>query len=184
MSVKSMSAKSLLPCSCGKKIEVEISQAGLLVDCPACGKQVQTPTLRGFRELERVETPQNSTRSGGDWGTRQGLVFLGLTITLIGLLAAVTVWWTSPVFNPAAALGRKDNLNRFEIERLSPSEAYSMWDGLTITLDDPREQSALYAHAAIVKTHYRWMPIALGVSVMGLLVTFGGLVVGSTAKKR
>src|ERR1041384_5370156 len=105
MSVKSLSVKSLLPCSCGKKIEIEISQAGLLVDCPACGRQVQAPTMRGFRELERVELPETSAARGGEWGTRQGLIFLGLTILAIGLLGAGYVWWTTPVFDPVAVLG-------------------------------------------------------------------------------
>lgn len=176
MSVKSPSAKSLLPCPCGKKIEVEISQAGLLVDCPACGRQVQTPTLRGFRELERADLPQTSA-TVGEWGTRQGLIFLGLTILAIGLLGAGYVWWTAPVFKPEVVLARERNLNLLDIDKLSFEDAYAVWDGLTITIEDPREQRALEEHAMLVRLHYRWMWVSLATCVIGLLIAGSGRLV-------
>jgi hypothetical protein len=68
-------------------------------------------------------------------------------------------------------------LNSLDFDKLSPVEAYNLWDGLTYTIDDPRESSERAKHAIIVALHYRWMWVALGVCVLGLLVTgFGGMV--------
>src|SRR5678815_2344165 len=47
----------LLPCACGQQISVSAAQAGESLRC-SCGAMVEVPTMRGLRELERVETSQ------------------------------------------------------------------------------------------------------------------------------
>jgi len=48
-----MKIEYLLPCSCGEKLVVDRSQAGLSKRC-TCGRDVTVPTLRGLEQLERA----------------------------------------------------------------------------------------------------------------------------------
>ncbi len=73
-----------LPCSCGKKIEVDAGQAGLSVRCQ-CGADLTVPTMRGLKQLEPVEAPSEvvaAETQQANWGARQGVVFLGLVVLL------------------------------------------------------------------------------------------------------
>src|SRR5487761_135342 len=82
-----MQTRYLLPCRCGKKIEVDAHQSGLVVRC-ACGAQQPVPTLRGLAVLERTEAASlPSAPAASGWGPRQGLVFLGLVVIALSLLS-------------------------------------------------------------------------------------------------
>ncbi|HTM55177.1 MAG TPA: hypothetical protein VL175_14170 [Pirellulales bacterium] len=72
----------LLPCACGQQISVSAAQAGESLRC-SCGAMVEVPTMRGLRELERVETSQ--AVRGDRWGDRQRLA--------LALLVAAFVLW-------------------------------------------------------------------------------------------
>ncbi len=74
----------LLPCTCGEKILVDKSQAGLPVPC-RCGKELTIPTLRGFAQLEQTTVDGRAAR---EWSSRQGVHFIGAAIAVLGLLAA------------------------------------------------------------------------------------------------
>ncbi|MGE0606603.1 MAG: hypothetical protein AB7O62_05705 [Pirellulales bacterium] len=91
-----MGVKYLLPCECGKQMEVDSSQSGLRVPCE-CGQQMEVPTHRGLRQLARAETPPETAASkpesqraaaAAGWGRRQG----ALSLAVILLLMAAGLW--------------------------------------------------------------------------------------------
>lgn len=85
----------LLPCGCGRQTEVEAGQAGSEVQC-ACGKSLSVPSVRGLRDLEKVEKagPQ-AARAQQPWSTWRGTTFsLGLVVMAIALgFVAVNGYW-------------------------------------------------------------------------------------------
>jgi len=79
-------SRYLLPCSCGKSSSVSAAQAGETIDC-SCGKRIEVPTLRGLRDLERVEPDAQARRaSGRAWEDRHRVAFL-LLLVVVGALA-------------------------------------------------------------------------------------------------
>src|SRR4051812_34483923 len=72
----------LLPCACGQQISVSAAQAGESLRC-SCGAIVEVPTMRGLRDLERLEPKEPVP--GDRWGDRQRLA--------LGLLVAALVLW-------------------------------------------------------------------------------------------
>ena len=81
----SISAKHVLPCHCGKgQLEVDSSQSGLTLPCPACGASLEFPTLRGLRQLRLVASP-TQLHTGGEWGPRQGMLLVAVLLMAFGL---------------------------------------------------------------------------------------------------
>lgn len=61
-------SRYLLPCDCGAKLPISISQAGTTAPCPSCSKILEIPTTRQIRLLEidaDKVVPANPTASGG-----------------------------------------------------------------------------------------------------------------------
>lgn len=73
----------LVPCPCGRTIPTDVSQAGLPLKCE-CGATVVAPTLRGLKELPRVE--QASAAAGGFvWRPGYGIALIGVLVVLAGV---------------------------------------------------------------------------------------------------
>ena len=95
-----MSAKFLLPCACGQRLEVDASQSGLTVPC-LCGESLVVPTLRGLQKLERTGGEMEKRRFA--WGAREGTIVIGILITAAGL--ALALWFLlSPPQHPSEVL--------------------------------------------------------------------------------
>jgi hypothetical protein len=88
-----MSAKYLLPCRCGQRLEVDASQSGLTVSC-SCGESLVVPTLRGLRKLERTGSEPEPRHFA--WGAREGTIVIGILITAAGLGLALWFWFSPP----------------------------------------------------------------------------------------
>jgi hypothetical protein len=88
----------LLPCSCGRKLTVDRSQAGLRLPC-ACGASVEVPTFRGLKELEPVADSRPAAAPENPWGPRQGVIFLGVVIAICGAALSGVLWFQRPTFN-------------------------------------------------------------------------------------
>lgn len=122
-----MESKYLLPCNCGKKIVVEPGQAGQSIRC-ACGAELEVPTLMALRRLDPAEPehqqpgqagPRPAAASTG-WGIRQGIVFFGSIVTLIGLIVATYLFVTRP------QLPKREQI-RPRINSLSPLASRRVW---------------------------------------------------------
>ncbi|MCY2983247.1 MAG: hypothetical protein NTY15_06360 [Planctomycetota bacterium] len=72
----------LLPCSCGAKLPVSKSQAGMSLQCAECGVSVEVPTIRKLSALA-LATPETKRAKAG-----HGLKWLG-PVAAISLLVGI-----------------------------------------------------------------------------------------------
>lgn len=78
-------SRYLLPCSCGKSSSISAAQAGETITC-SCGKRLEVPTLRGLRDLERVEPDAATLREAGrTWEDRHRVAFVLVVIAVAAL---------------------------------------------------------------------------------------------------
>jgi hypothetical protein len=77
----------LLPCACGRRLEINAGQAGAQIEC-GCGQRLTVPTIRGLKQLETVADSQPESKPAG-WSTARGMVFsIGLLLAVVGSLFA------------------------------------------------------------------------------------------------
>jgi len=171
-----MVTRYLLPCSCGREIPVEMSQAGQTLSCP-CGARLEVPTMRDLAQLKRDEgrstsEPSERTRerrpprgrraraaSPPVWGTRQRLLFLGGIVALIGLTVLGAAYFTRP--------------RVVQVDELSPLGLWRLWHDLRQGIDvrEPWEQYYLDAS----RMHGRWMLVGASIAAVGLLTAAASL---------
>ena len=89
-----MSAKFLLPCSCGAKIAIDVGKAGRMVRC-RCGRKTEVPTMREIKKLQPLQ--ERTIDSAGEWNLRRAIAFAGALATLVALLSAGSLWLSSPL---------------------------------------------------------------------------------------
>ena len=157
-----MSAKYLLPCSCGLEVAVEPAQAGGTVQC-GCGKQLDVPTLREIVRLKPVAVSGPAAPSSPTWGLRHGLLVLG-TLLIVGSLATAAHFY---VHRPQP----------LRLEYLSVGQVWQIWEELRQGVDRPPfPDQQMYA------LHMRSLYIALSglalVAVVGILCLLAAMVVG------
>lgn len=167
----------LLPCTCGEKLVVDKSQAGLTIRCH-CGKEVHIPTLRGFAELEQTSVNQRPAR---EWSARQGVLFIGIAITVLGLLAAGWFALGRPRYpykvenELLAAAGSTDDMQDANVEALrrwwnsaqmgvaNDTSPYAAWH---------QDMLAIYNDAA--QTFRARMTFAASVTAIGFVILCAG----------
>jgi len=166
----------LLPCACGKKIEVDGGQAGLTARC-SCGAEVPVPTMRGLATLERAE-PQAllSQRPNADWGTRQGIIFLGLFIAFVASIGGAYEWYKTPTQKPELVDDFRD-IDRGLVDQLTLEELWEEWHKYQFPLEDRGEVAPMAAFLYLEAEGWRKLKIWGGVLVFGLAVVGVGLCV-------
>jgi hypothetical protein len=166
----------LLPCSCGKKIEVDGGQAGLTAHC-SCGTEVPVPTMRGLATLERVEPRAlPSEPSGSNWGTRQGIIFLGLVITFAASIGGAITWYTTPKEKPELVDDFRE-IDRGLVDQLTLEELWESWHIYQMPLDERGEEPHMAAFLYLEAEGWPRLKIWGGVLVFGLVVAALGLCV-------
>lgn len=177
-----MTAYYLLPCSCGKKIEVDAGQSGLNIRC-SCGAELTVPTLRGLSQLERASAPpagRADVAPESTWGARQALVFLGLVILLGASLPAALTWYTYP--QPPRLRDDFAELNREDIDQATLIQTWELWKELRKDFSDEAEIPLMYAYNESEK-NARTRLIFMGVvGGAGLLMAIVGLLIPATRK--
>lgn len=114
VTVTSMKTAYLLPCACGRELEVDVSQAGSDIVCE-CGSSVGVPTIRQLKQLKVSRTqPVIAAATRPGWTATQGTVFsLSLLVAIVALVFAgyqgLIFWSTTKVNDPAAELIRDMN---------------------------------------------------------------------------
>lgn len=173
-----MPANYLLPCSCGEKIAVDSSQAGLNVLC-SCGTKLAVPTMRGLSALERIEAaPKGSAaQRPSAWGPRQGLIFLGATILTFAALAAGFFWWATPSA-PSLYAGYQE-YNREFIDQKTPEELLEVWHECRTGIEQPAYEAGLDTYDMIVRDRMQWETLAGGVAVVGVALIVIGLMISA-----
>ncbi|MBN2216592.1 MAG: hypothetical protein JW719_04375 [Pirellulales bacterium] len=183
-----MSTRYLLPCSCGRSIPVETTQAGQMVSC-ACGKTLEVPTLLKLRSLEPV-ADQHEAAVERSWGGAQGLAIVGGVVTLIGVAGLAFFFLYRPV--PPKAVHTEKNIAR-GIENLTLIQSEGVWEQLRHGLGgsgpvDPAYRAALKtywiskyatvaeAYEGAMKQYRIRLGVGLVVLALGVAMTTFGLV--------
>ncbi|MBX9790725.1 MAG: hypothetical protein K2Y37_17550 [Pirellulales bacterium] len=169
-----MSVRYQLPCTCGRMVLVERSQAGLAVIC-TCGAKLEVPTIGGLAHLESVET----ATSGAAWTTQHGLILIGVLVALVAGGAAVYRFIKLP-----RDLYGKASLDDFmqqkaaEIDRWTPGEVVEAWQQFRggPYIEDPEEEKHYYAARA---EYTRWTWVLAVLAAAGVLFAVIVLVLGA-----
>ena len=90
-----MNAKYLLPCSCGRKMPVQLRQAGEIVTCE-CGSSIEVPTLSGLKKLESITAPAMPKTIQPQWTLGHGLIFVGGLVILVAIGIGGWLLWYVP----------------------------------------------------------------------------------------
>ena len=161
-----MRAKYLLPCSCGEKVAIEVAQAGQAVRC-ACGAELDVPTMSGVTALEQLDPQAEAGQSGSQsgWGRREAWILLGIVVLLVGVTLLVWLEWSKP--------------RLIDIQAMSPLQTWGLWHELMMGANrDPSPGAKWFAKA--ICSNRNWTVVALGLIVLGTLVTVGSF---ATRKK-
>jgi hypothetical protein len=173
-----MATHYLLPCQCGKKTEIDSSQAGLTVRC-ACGSELAVPAMRGLAGLERVErapTPSQA-QPASMWGPRQGMMFLGAAVVVAAALVALYFWLMLP--EPVTLLPDYQALNRNNVKQLTLEQTIDRWHELRFGIESPMEESKLDNYDRYVEWVMQWITVCGGVAGIGCLLIVVGLFIPS-----
>ncbi|HEV3338897.1 MAG TPA: hypothetical protein VG125_01025 [Pirellulales bacterium] len=168
----------LLPCPCGKKTEIDSSQAGLSVRC-ACGAELAVPTMRGLAALQRVESEPRDVPSepARDWGAQQGLIFLGSTIVVVAALGAFGFWWFKMPQPLTVDVNYKENHRAFidQVWQQSPEELIPIWQDFRDGIEKEQIEKMLDRYDALVAEVLGWEKVCAGVGAVGLVLVAVGL---------
>lgn len=171
-----MRTKYLLPCSCGEKIPVEMSQAGGQVTC-GCGQQTTVPSMRELRTLETAEAaePRSVESARSTWGPRQGLMLAGVLLLVLALIPAGWLYRNMPeklrVDIPFAVTHQNE-----QIDQLSIDQAWMFWKHEIVETGLIEYPSAEKQYNEHLRTAYqRWLTFALCFATLGVLLLVGGV---------
>jgi hypothetical protein len=171
-------AHYLLPCECGRKLEITKADAGEQLTC-ACGRKVDVPTLRGFETLATAAAPAVPARRA--WGVRQGLVFLGALLFGIAVVGVVLLQFMKPP-TPEQILMRVKKHEGVDIDRFSPMQAWLQWNVVRQGLLRPYTPAEAEALKVGMNDHDNWrdwLLILCAAGGLGLVLLVGGLLARS-----
>lgn len=176
--------KYLLPCSCGKSVAVEVSQAGDRVPCD-CGNVLNVPAMRLIRQLPAapVTAPQKERLRDRSWSLMRRLLFAAGLVLVVGGLgtAAYFQFWRTRLIT---AESRWDNFEAElqNIDQMNIEQAWDLWMVIRTEAIGP------YDPPGFVRGRYYfayWFKIVIGAlsaAVVGGFLMACAAVVGPRAK--
>ncbi len=175
-----MNAKYLLPCSCGRKIPVQLRQAGETVTCE-CGTSIEVPTLLGLKKLELAEVPAEPKTVKPHWTFGHGLIFAGELVILFAILIGVRLFWTRPV-DPYADFTPEQMIQAAQTR--TPIQSLRLWQMLERSGLERHKRGAEIAYVDM-QAQYRvyWWILGLVVG-MGVALIAAGITVLKLKKKK
>jgi len=166
-----MTTKYLLSCPRGDKLEVDASQAGLLIVCERCGSEVTVPTYRGLASLERA-VPTLPAKRRGEWSAKQGLALLGGILLIACLPLLYYTLKNSPV-RPTLIIDEVMNVK--ELDQHPPALVYDLWVQLRDTPIDAEELPVMLAYEDNLEEHARWYWLIGVVGTIGFALVLAGI---------
>ena len=156
-----MATRFLVPCSCGKGIAVDATQAGDLVTCH-CGASVEVPPLRVLKALEPAE-PSNERLGGNEVRAWRTIGRLAIVFSLLAAAPGLALM-AARVASVSAERPTEEPVD----EKMSPVESWMLWiwiDGTRLGGVPPSGQSeAVRSKAA----RARWVARSMGTALVGL----------------
>lgn len=163
-----MAIRYYLPCSCGEKHVVDAAHAGLPQTC-RCGAVLETPTLRGLQQLERVPD-DDAPAPVSTWSRRKAMLLFGGMLMLGGLGFAVIQQANLPEY-PTLPPTVDEITQRWAAE-LTLEQAFKEWETLSQGLPNFPSSDVL---AFEQQTAERWRWTYLGAAVAGLGLILAGM---------
>jgi hypothetical protein len=161
--------KYLLPCpKCDAELPIDVGQAGQTILCRECQTDVEVPTMRGIRNLEKAET-SSVTKNAPTWSRRQGILFVtGLPVLVASLaLAAYLFFWRSQI-DTARPEDRFRAIGESQIDKMSSAQVWAVWQGVR---DSHLQRSDVPQYEKNRREARKLLILAIvsiGVSVLGL----------------
>jgi hypothetical protein len=156
-----MTKRYLLPCTCGKQIPVEPTQAGDTIHCD-CGLPLDVPSLMEMRRLEPEESIVTKARgSQPKWGKRQAWLLAGSLITAAALMSLGYLKWNEPYLIP--------------MDRMSMFTTWKLWEELRLGSSRFAAPEVRAYHDYVV-FHRNWTYLAEFSLAAGLLTLIGSYV--------
>jgi hypothetical protein len=145
--------KYLLPCSCGKKVAIESSQAGQDILC-SCGKTMEAPTMQGIRRLEQqVEKEHEPKATSSFGGAAIGIALAGLVILGAGGALTYRVYTTRPVLP--------------SVDYATPWDTWHMWHNLREGVQLPEYMDSPYLQQK--KVYNQYMTVGVVIMALGII---------------
>jgi hypothetical protein len=176
----SVNTKYLLPCSCGRKIQIQLRQAGEIVRCE-CGTSLEVPKLTGIKLLQRLEVTVEPKITRITWTTGHRLTFFGGLVILAGIVIGGWLIWTRPQ-DPYANF-TPDQMIQAAASR-TPLQSLRLWQMLVRGGLERHKRFAEIAYADM-QAQYRvyWWILDLFVGIGVGLVAAGVIVLKMKKKK-
>jgi hypothetical protein len=162
-----------LPCSCGRKIPIEPTQAGQRIPC-ACGATLEAPTLLAMTSLERVQPKETAVVRVSRWGGRQQMIVSGSLVFLLSLVwiaYLARTWPRRPEVDPQRM--------QQQYQAMQPVETWDRWQRLRSGLPDRDEE-----YFSNLSTARRWLAVALVVAAVGAGIIGGAFLVPKRIYRR
>jgi hypothetical protein len=165
---ESVTAKYLLPCPCGQQIVVQPRQAGETISC-SCGALLQVPTLLDMTRLEQAAPePVAPSPPPEAWGLRHRLLLLGVFLVAAAVVGVVWLYLERPV-------SRFDTIDpeniRQTAQKLAPSQAWNIWEGMKQGLDRRTDQG----YEAAVLRFRLWQGVVAVLALLGIALVVAGM---------
>ena len=171
-----METRYLLPCRCGRKVQVEPRQAGEEIGCD-CGASLEAPTMLRMAALERVHPEADSRQAPSPWGSLQGMVFLGTIIVLAALVGSLYLVLTRPTLPSAEIMQSRT-------EALTPVESWYRWQALRAAGVEYRRKVDEKAFANLRQRYRLWLGVDVTVGLAGVALILIPLLLQKRLKKQ
>lgn len=152
-----------LPCECSQAIVVTTAQAGGVVLCPACGREVAVPKLRDFSQLELVETAPAPPRDG--WRLPHACM-------LAGGITAVLAWVAAAVLSVAPQATITAETIRANVAAASDKQIFEAWKALS---QSGVARPPLPEERRLQQRSHFWEGVSRGLLVIGAVGAVVGL---------
>lgn len=132
----------LLPCTCGAKIPVNRSQAGMTLPCSQCGQAVDVPTIRKLAEYAFAVPVTKELKSGRSLMWMGPIAAISFVLGIIGLayggnLAYERYYLTSDMVNQGVDLNLTEADFVADVRKNAlESEPADTWDYWNIMVEE------------------------------------------------
>ena len=169
----------LLTCSCGATLPIAASQAGNVVACPRCGRELSVPKLGELRQLPTASAAGPATGREPRLPLWRRLVFAALAAVAMGStawsLVALFQWQTTEV---PLTMAEHIQHDRQQLEQAPPAELARLWAEFeAFDLYEPRPydyQVAAEARAAWRRSTLVAAAVAIASVVAAILLVITG----------
>jgi hypothetical protein len=170
----------LLPCSCGRKIPVELRQAGETVKCD-CGLLLEVPTLTRLKALQKADAVAEPKKAKTVWTNGHRLTFFGGLVILASIVMGGWLFWNRPI-DPYANFTPEQMMQAAATR--TPLQSLLLWQMLVKSglEHHKRWDEVVYADIQAQYKVYCWIEgVVVGI---GVALVAAGIIILNLKKKK